>query len=223
MRRTSADHVLLDCTAIRDVDLAARFPGIYARCRREGIDIRSEPIPVAPAAHYLMGGVRTDTHGRTTVEGLYACGECACTGVHGANRLASNSLMETVVFGKRVVEHIVSGAGGACAPAGDVATVPPRGSAIPREDLQRLMWEGAGIERDARGLQRALDVLGEGQPAGETSTRAAIEDANLTIVAAITLRAALEREESRGAHFRADFPAPDDRRWRRHLVYRRAG
>lgn len=222
MRRTGASHVFLDCTAIPGVDLAARFPGIYARCRAEGIDIRSELIPVAPAAHYLMGGVRTDIHGRTTVEGLYACGECACTGVHGANRLASNSLMETVVFGKRVVEHIVSATGGTCPASASALPLALGAGAAPRHMVQAAMWEGAGIERDADGLRAAMALLAREAVSGELGTREAIEDANLSTVAGAVLEAAFAREESRGAHYRSDFPDTDDRHWRRHLVYRRA-
>jgi L-aspartate oxidase len=229
MRAANADHVVLDCTGIRGVDLAARFPGIFATCRAVGIDIRTTPIPVAPAAHYLMGGIRTDTWGRTTVPGLYACGECACTGVHGANRLASNSLMETVVFGKRVVEHMEAGAGGAAAPAASALPLPALHGVTPSHAaLQELMWGCAGIERDAEGLRRAIDTVaswGADAHAPEPTAagrRAAAERASMTTLASIVLDAALRREESRGAHFRSDFPERDDLHWKRRQVYRRA-
>jgi L-aspartate oxidase len=219
MRATGAGHVLLDCTGIRTVDLAARFPGIYSYCRSVGIDIREQPIPVAPAAHYFMGGVRTDVHGRTTLPGLYACGEAACTGVHGANRLASNSLMETVVFGKRVAEHIASGEGGAAEPSKDARTAEATAGRPPDLSvLQQLMWECAGIERDGEALTGALETARSWQAGSEP---AAAELGRMSVLAQLILRAALERTESRGAHFRRDFPERDDAHWRRHLVYRR--
>jgi L-aspartate oxidase len=227
MRATGAPHVFLDCSSIKGVDLAARFPGVFAHCLRAGIDIRTRPIPVAPAAHYLMGGIRTDTWGRTTLEGLYACGECACTGVHGANRLASNSLMETVVFGKRVSEHIVAGGGGRALPADDVtAERLPTGDAPSHAAIQRVMWDGAGIERTAAGLAAGLDEVTSWRtsaPAGVTagSRREGLEAHALTAVGLLMLRTALRREESRGGHYRSDFPVRDDRRWRRHQVVRR--
>jgi len=223
MRRTNSDHAWLDCTAITDVDLAARFPGIYSFCREHGIDIRKEPIPVAPAAHYLMGGVRTDTWGRTRVPGLYACGEVACTGVHGANRLASNSLMETVVFGKRVVEDLARE--GAWPAPGDDTAVPvgdPGGDAPSHKALQQLMWNCAGIERTGEQLAAALHEA-ESWPRGpEPADRAGYERRQMAVLARLMLRAALLREESRGAHYRKDFPERDDEHWKRRQVFRRA-
>lgn len=222
MREAGADHVYLDCTGLT-VDPAARFPGIYAFCRDAGIDMAREPIPVAPAAHYIMGGVRTDTHGRTTVSGLYACGEAACTGVHGANRLASNSLMETVVFGKRVVEHLTSGEGGAAGPEPGATPVEDAAGEPPSlADLQRLMWEFAGIERDGDGLRHALDVALGWPHSPPRPDRDWHERHRSATLARLVLRAALERIESRGAHYRTDFPCPDDEHWRRHQVFRHA-
>ncbi|MGI8926852.1 MAG: L-aspartate oxidase [Tepidiformaceae bacterium] len=222
MAATGADHVLLDCTNLRSVDLATRFPGIYGFCRERGIDIRREPIPVAPAAHYLMGGVRTDIEGRTTLQGLYACGEVACTGVHGANRLASNSLMETVVFGKRVVEHIARGDGGAQAASADAMEVGAAGGSTPeRAVLQALMWANAGIERHGAGLEAALATMAAWPADERPATREEFERHQMAVVAGLMLQAALARTESRGAHFRRDFPARDDARWQRRQVYRR--
>ncbi|GIW12682.1 MAG: L-aspartate oxidase [Tepidiforma sp.] len=220
MQREGSDHVLLDCTQLKSIDLAARFPAIFAYCKSAGIDIRSDPIPVAPAAHYLMGGVRTDTWGRTTIPRLYACGECACTGVHGANRLASNSLMETVVFGKRVVEHLKSREWGCAPPTADRVSLPvPRTAAPSRSALQSMMWECAGIERDAEGLQRGLETIASWPARSEgTLGREAFERRQMTTVAMLMLEAALRRTESRGGHYRSDFPETDDLRWKRRQV-----
>jgi L-aspartate oxidase len=230
MREAGSSHVVLDCTGIAGIDLAARFPGIFAYCRGVGIDIRTTPIPVAPAAHYMMGGVRTDTWGRTTIPGLYACGECACTGVHGANRLASNSLMETVVFGKRVVEQIESGEGGAAAPTeGSIALDPLPERRLPRDRIQRLMWDHCGIERTGPGLRAGLAELATAAEVAASPRRAldgirlAEEERGMTLLARLMMEPALSREESRGGHYRSDFPQRDDARWKRHLVYRRAG
>ena len=175
-----------------------------------------------------MGGIRTDTWGRTTLPGLYACGECACTGVHGANRLASNSLMETVVFGKRVVEHMEGGAGGSAARTEGALTIARAATAPPEHpDLQRMMWAAAGIERTAETLEQGIAELA-GWPApprnrGSSSAerRARVERRAMAQVAAVMLDAALRRTESRGGHYRNDFPERDDRHWQRHQVYRR--
>jgi L-aspartate oxidase len=222
MEQSDGDHVLLDCTAIDGVNVATRFPGIYQFCREAGIDMAREPIPVAPAAHYFMGGVRTDTDGRTTVPGLYAVGEVACTGVHGANRLASNSLMETVVFGKRAVESFLAGPGAARTSPDTIAVAPGPAGAIPRLELQRLMWTAAGIRRNANSLSAALQRLATRQPMPEPHERASWERRQMGQVAGLMVQAALAREESRGAHFRTDFPERDDTRWSRHQVYARA-
>lgn len=222
MRSEGSDHVLLDCTGLKSVDLAARFPSIFASCMAAGIDMRVDPIPVAPAAHYMMGGVRTDTWGRTTIPNLYACGECACTGVHGANRLASNSLMETIVFGKRVVEHLAQGGGGAAAPARERQALRTPPTATPTlDELQQVMWECAGIERDAAGLERGLATLAGWPPRspGADRTRAGFERQQMTTVAALLLTAALQRTESRGGHYRSDYPSRDDAHWRRRQVF----
>ncbi len=224
MRAEGSESVSLDCTGLKSVDLAARFPGIFAYCSHAGIDMRRDPIPVSPAAHYLMGGVRTDIHGRTTLPGLYACGEVACTGVHGANRLASNSLMETVVFGKRVVEHLATGEGG-CATRHPRA-IPVRGSrtaAPTHQDLQHLMWHGAGMERSAEGMARALESIAAWSPPDSSPTRAAFERRQMTVMASLMLHAALARTESRGAHYRSDYPVADDANWKKQQVFVREG
>jgi L-aspartate oxidase len=222
MEAAGDDHVLLDCTAMDGVNVATRFPGIYQFCREAGIDMERQPIPVAPAAHYFMGGVRTDIDGRTTVPRLYAVGEVACTGVHGANRLASNSLMETVVFGKRAVESFGSDPRAAARSPGRIETSPRRGGAVSREQLQRLMWSAAGIRRNGPGLARALTLIDSAETDEQPRDRRSWEERQMAQVAGLMMAAALSREESRGAHFRTDFPERDDARWQRHQVYVRA-
>jgi L-aspartate oxidase len=221
MEGEGSDHVFLDCTSIDRVNVATRFPGIYQFCREAGIDMAREAIPVAPAAHYFMGGVRTDIDARTTVPGLYAVGEVACTGVHGANRLASNSLMETVVFGKRAVEGFGDDDRAAAPAANRIAPGVTAGGRIDRRLLQRTMWSAAGIRRDADGLQAALGLLTAGSQNDATVDRLSWEERQMALVAGLMVEAALAREESRGAHYRTDFPASDES-WARHQVYVRA-
>ena len=204
--------VYLDMRHVKK-DLAARFPGISCFLAGYGLELGRDLIPVRPAAHYLMGGIKTDLHGRTTLPGLYAAGEAACTGVHGANRLASNSLLEGLVFGVEAAETMIQEQ----PPAGDAA-----GTAVPRtpevadaaEDaegwirsLRAEMWLDAGLLRDADGLKRAQDVLAAlQQTMPQGMTRRAIEARNLHTLAGVMVEAALGREESRGAHYRMDFP-----------------
>ena len=222
MRNENASNVLLDCSHLKSVDLAVRFPGISAFCTSVGLDMRRDPIPVSPAAHYLMGGVRTDLFGRTTLPGLYACGEVACTGVHGANRLASNSLMETVVFGKRVVEHISSGEGGRADDDPNTRQIVLDAGAAPSHTaVQTLMWDNVGIERNARGLGEATATTGSWRATSEALTRPAFEERQMANLARLMLAAATAREESRGAHYRSDYPERDDQRWLRRQVFRR--
>ncbi len=223
MQASGANSVLLDCTAIDGVDLASRFPGIYRFCKDAGIDIAREPIPVAPAAHYFMGGIRTDIDGRSTVPGLYAVGEVACTGVHGANRLASNSLMETVVFGKRAVESF--GKPISALEADPAATrIAARGRHVSRPELQQLLWGSVGIQREADQLQAALGTIASWravETGDQPTDRMALENMQMTRLAWLMATAALRREESRGAHYRRDFPEPVEA-WRRHQVWSRA-
>jgi L-aspartate oxidase len=200
-------------TSPNAADLQVRFPGISAFLAKYQLQLGRDLIPVRPAAHYLMGGVRTDVQGRTSLPGLYAAGEVACTGVHGANRLASNSLLEGLVFGVLTVETMV-----AEAPAEEtnLTTVPEAAAAgsTPEAtterwiaDLRGLMWKDAGLLRDGNGLreaQRGLDALAVSLPRG--LFRRALEARNLHTVAGLIVAAALGREESRGAHYRNDFP-----------------
>ncbi|MGB2694572.1 MAG: FAD-binding protein, partial [Dehalococcoidia bacterium] len=227
LARSRADCVYLDVTHLPAQKVSARFPQIYRYCLDHGVDMTKEPIPVSPAAHYMMGGVRTNVWGETTVPGLYACGECACTAVHGANRLASNSLLETVVFAKRVVDRTLA--------AGETPTAAPRtedavslagtqaaeAPTLTRPDLQLLMWEQVGIVRDGDSLGRACAALSAWDATlGELSDRPSHELANLVLCGRLVAEAGLRREESRGAHFRVDFPEPREE-WRRHIVFRK--
>ena len=224
MQATGAPGVLLDVTHLDAARVTARFPQIYRYCKEHGLDMTRDPIPVSPAAHYMMGGVRTNTWGETTVPGLYACGEVACTGVHGANRLASNSLLETVVFAKRIVQRATRDHGAAAAPAQDaftIASATNESAGSPdRSSLQGLMWDNVGIVRSGDGLHEASARLAAWHAAlPRAHDRASHELANMVLVGRLMAHAALEREESRGAHYRTDFPEPRDE-WRRHIVLR---
>jgi len=222
MRRTDSDHVLLDCRDLTHLDLEKRFPSIHAFCRGAGIRMEAEPIPVAPAAHYFMGGVVTDTEGRTSIERLYAVGEVACTGLHGANRLASNSLVEGAVFGRRAGEAIVQDARWPAVSMSDVIPTSTGGRTPGRiEEIQELMWDVAGIERDGPEMARGLETMDGWGPAPMGVTRAVVERRNLALVARLVLEAAYRRTESRGAHFRRDYPERDDEHWQRRQVFRR--
>lgn len=235
-----------------------RFPLISDVCRSAGLDLARDRIPVGPAAHYMMGGVQTDLDGRTSVPGLFAAGEVACTGVHGANRLASNSLLEGLVFGARAglamgVESAKSansansaksaggnGANGAKSAAGahlgtwalgHSRTLAPRHlgtlalDSLSTPDIQQLMWRDVGLFRDRAGLERTLGVLDSAWSAldarlrdGEPLDGSGWETASMLTVGRLIARAALRREESRGGHYRSDFPKRDDIHWKRRIA-----
>ncbi len=237
MREQGAEHMYLDARHFGADMWEHRFPTILAACRAHGIDPVTEPIPVAPAAHYASGGVRTDDHGRTTVPGLYACGEVACTGVHGANRLASNSLLEGLVYAERIAADIaaVRAAGGLPARAAQPVAHPER-PAYPllapeaRFAIQRIMTNGAGVLRSAASLDAAAaaldrldgdarDALAEGGKTAEPGVET-WETTNLLYVARVLVAAARLREETRGCHWREDHAERDDAAWRRHVVVR---
>ncbi|MET9467555.1 L-aspartate oxidase [Streptomyces sp. NPDC006544] len=236
MQEQGTQHMYLDARHFGAHMWEHRFPTILAACRSHGIDPVTEPIPVAPAAHYASGGVRTDLHGRTTVPGLYACGEVACTGVHGANRLASNSLLEGLVFAERIADDIIAravpgtGPAGPAAPALPVPATGPLQPAEARYEIQRIMTDGAGVLRSAASLRRAAAALEAlyATAAGELETRGKTavpgtetwEATNLLCVARVLVAAAQERAETRGCHWREDHPDRDDAVWRRHLVVR---
>ncbi len=205
MHRTGAPHVLLDLTHRGSEFIRGRFPRIYETCLRYGVDISREPAPVHPAAHYAMGGVRTDLHGATSIPRLYAAGEVACTGVHGANRLASNSLLEGVVFGARAGNAMRELAG--VAPSGK-AGMPEAGLPSATEpEIRRLAWEKCGLLRAGDSLREACRTLESWEePVGGAHKLGDFELRNLHAVALLIARCALAREESRGAHYRTDFP-----------------
>lgn len=229
MERTQHPNVYLDLSHLDPALVQTRFPGIAKVCRSFGLDIARDPIPVRPGAHYMVGGVTTDLHGRTTVPGLWAAGEVTSSGLHGANRLASNSLLEGLVFGA------LCGRGA----AEQAATMPDRFTVLPVEarfdperdgrldvaditaSLRSLMVRKMGIVRDRAGLESADHdvafwcryVLGR-----EFATRNGWELQNLLTIARLMIDSAMRREESRGVHFRADFPDRDDTRWQRHIT-----
>ncbi len=205
-RRIVGGHrVYLDCRAAIGVKFEEHFPSVYAACRAAGINPTREPIPVAPAAHYQMGGIASDLKGRSTLPGLWVVGECASTGLHGANRLASNSLLEGLVFGARVAEDIqgtiaVQTARGD-APAPRLFNAPPA-PAVLRQAMSRLVC----LERDQDGLKEALTIIRQVERAGAGEPALL----NMTAAAKLVAAAALARRESRGAHYRTDFPQSDD-------------
>jgi L-aspartate oxidase len=215
MRQTIRQWVYLDLTHLDANFLRERFPKIHLTCLRYGLDITKDQIPVSPAAHYIMGGVRTDTDGRTTTSGLYAAGEVACTGVHGANRLASNSLLEGLVFGARAGAAALNEARDLkMRPAKEAIEISPADWMFDpqtRYRVQELMWQRAGLVRYEEELRTALDELRHlSSQALNTRTR------NFATLARLIAEAALWREESRGGHYRSDFPRRDDEKWRVH-------
>jgi L-aspartate oxidase len=229
MRRSGSDHVLLDLSHLPADLLAHHFPTISARLREDGIDIATTPIPVAPASHYLMGGVRTDLDGATSLPGLYAAGEVSCTGVHGANRLASNSLLECLVFGRRAGGAATQEAGSRKQEAGSeraeasgvpATCLPPPASCDWRAELAGIMVSSAGPLRDGPGLRIGQAALAALPIQAEPGDSEAITAANAALVARLIVESALLREESRGGHFRSDFPQTRED-WHAHTVLRR--
>ncbi len=206
LRASGEESVFLDLTHLPAGFVRNRFPRIYETCLRYGFDLETTPAPVRPAAHYAMGGVRTDLFGRTTVRRLYAAGEVACCGVHGANRLASNSLLEGVVFGARAGQSMSS-----LPPLRhDPGTHPPMAQlpAIPERELRAIAWNCCGIIREGSDLAAAYERLHSSAMAlMESPRRASFELRNMHRVACLISLAALAREESRGAHYRTDFPS----------------
>jgi L-aspartate oxidase len=233
MEKTRHPNVYLDLSHLEPAKIRARFPGIAAICADFGIDITKDWIPVRPGAHYMIGGVTVDLQGRTTIPGLWAAGEVTSSGLHGANRLASNSLLEGLVYGA----HTGEGASAAAAAiADDFRALPldnppvtdsgePLDLADIRNSLTSLMWRDAGVRRERGGLTEASETIDRwcgyvldrqfNDPAGWQLQ-------NMLVVSQLTIAAALAREESRGVHLRIDYPKVDNEHWRRHLAFRRA-
>ncbi|NLN87398.1 MAG: L-aspartate oxidase [Syntrophomonadaceae bacterium] len=227
---TGSEFVYLD---MRDIPAAStRFPNIYRNCLLHGIDLEKEMVPVSPGAHYTMGGIKTNTRGETGITGLYACGEAACTGVHGANRLASNSLLEGIVFGARIVDN-----------AGEILYHrhinkdeihrnfdhnwlhhPPLEGVSPADakgEMQATMWNEVGIIREQTGLKKAgakIEQLYRSLTRGDDPLTY-MEMVNMLTVARVVIQAALWRRESRGGHFRSDYPQRDDLNWMKHVSF----
>jgi len=230
MKKTHSDRVFLDVTHLPPRLITTRFPHIFRFCRDHGLDITKGLIPVAPAAHYLMGGVKVNNWGETSICGLFAAGETACTGVHGANRLASNSLLESVVFSKRVVQRTEM----TTPPHHDedrsdeaIFSCLPNRKVLPKTppfnlpNLQSLMWDKVGIIRSGKGLEEAADILATWESLlSQPGDRPSYELNNLVLCARLVTEAALLRKESRGAHFRTDFPQASPE-WQRHIVFRK--
>ena len=221
MEETGRPHVWLDARGFDDQMWLKRFPNILESCRQHGIDPRTDLIPVVPAQHYVSGGLLTDVNGRTSIQGLFAVGECACTGVHGANRLASNSLLEGLVFADRIGALLAKG-------------LPPRREPLPRgeesaligaderESIAQLMTANVGVLRTADSMRSATEgiVAALAHSSDEPHT-AAWETTNIAMVALVLTQAARLREETRGSHWREDFPDVDDEHWRVRIVSRR--
>jgi L-aspartate oxidase len=196
----SGQPVFLDCREAIGADFANHFPTVFAACQAAGIDPAIQPIPVAPAAHYHMGGIASDEHGRSSLPGLWVAGECAATGLHGANRLASNSLLEGLVFGARVAEDVRDQL--AQGPSRGAPPAPQRfASPAPPHVLRSAMSRDVALERNAEGLRAALAVIARLQT---TSSEPAL--LNMTAAAKLVTTAALARHESRGGHWRSDYP-----------------
>ncbi|WP_036720430.1 L-aspartate oxidase [Paenibacillus sp. JCM 10914] len=228
MEETRSTFVYLDITHESPEMVKHRFPTIYETCMQYGLDLSTDWIPVSPAAHYMMGGIKTNLYGESSLRRLFACGEVSSTGVHGANRLASNSLSEAVVYGRRIVERIRT-----IAPQPE--GLPAIGHNLGRKDgplqaiverrlkLQKVMVRYAGLRRNRESLLRASEELGRQLPFFQSSLtkREEYEFANLLTASLLVVQGAIRREESRGAHYREDFPERNDGTWQRHVLHKR--
>jgi L-aspartate oxidase len=229
MKKTNSDRVFLDVTHISPHLITTRFPHIYRFCLDHGLDITKQPIPVAPAAHYYMGGVKVNIWGETNITGLFAAGETACTGVHGANRLASNSLLEVIVFSKRILERTRNGQNATTNPTSDKkieyhsldkydtqCKVPP----LNLPNIQALLWDKVGIIRSGDDLKEVAMILYTWQKTlPQLMDRPSYELNSIIYSARFMTEASLIRKESRGAHYRTDFPESSDN-WQKHIVFK---
>ena len=231
MEKTGSDRVFIDVTHLSPYVTTTRFPHIYRFCLDHGFDITKGLVPVAPAAHYTMGGIKTNSWGETNIAGLFAAGETACTGVHGANRLASNSMLEVLVFSKRIMERTRKEIRPKAPTTGQskevhhslsrrqVAEAAPAPSL---SALQQLHWDKVGIIRDRESLTEAADTLSAWQESlPQPTDRPSYELNNLVLTGRLVTEAALLRKESRGAHFRSDFPKSSPQ-WQRHIIFTRS-
>lgn len=221
MEETGSDHVFLDARGIGEEKLKARFPEIYARCKEGGFDLAKDLVPVRPAAHYMVGGIKTDIDGMTSLPGLFASGECSSTGVHGANRLASNSLLEGLVFSRRIAERLAEVPSPRAHDLSHEAERP--GRPVDIAALAAEMTRNVGVVRSAEGLRQALTRLrsmGDASVTCHADVRS-MEGFNLLTLAELLSTSALMREESRGTHFRKDFPERDDAGFTRRIVHQR--
>jgi len=234
LKKRGEEYVYLDITHKNSQEIKIRFPHIYEKCLQFNIDITNQSIPVVPAAHYMCGGVLTDIHGRTTIKNLYACGEVACAGVHGANRLASNSLLEAVVFAHQVYEDVVKKIDTEL--SYDIPDIPQWNDegtfnqeewiliSHDQEEVQSLMWDYVGIVRSNLRLRRALRRINlisreiENFYKKTKITAGLIELRNLVMVAKLIINCALYRKESRGLHYTTDYPVTDDKHWLKDTV-----
>ncbi|MDR0270155.1 L-aspartate oxidase [Paenibacillus sp.] len=228
MEETKSTFVYLDITHEPEEVIKHRFPTIYETCMKYGLDMASDWIPVAPAAHYMMGGVKTDLNGESSVARLFACGEVSSTGVHGANRLASNSLSEAIVFGRRIVNRTRE-----LGPLNETASIihddemrtgAPIQATIERKlKLQKVMVRNVGLRRSESMLHKGMEELSRQLPIfhAELTRKEEFEFANMLTSCLLITRAAMDRKESRGAHYREDYPQKDDAAWRKHLLQHR--
>ena len=228
MEKTAQDRVFIDATHLPPYVTSTRFPHIYRFCLYHGLDITRDPIPVAPAAHYMMGGIKVNSLGETRIAGLFAAGETACIGTHGANRLASNSLIEVLVFSRRIVEKTrmrdnrvasTGNRGMEVRQSLSSRQAPEDVPALSLASLQKLLWDKVGIIRNKESLTEAADVLAAWQKSlPQPTDRLSYELSNLVSIGRLLTEAALIREESRGAHYRTDFPRSSPQ-WQRHIVF----
>ncbi|MBU1026300.1 MAG: L-aspartate oxidase [Candidatus Margulisbacteria bacterium] len=229
MKENNSDHVFLSLVKVGAEKIKKRFPVIYHTCLERGLDITKDNIPVAPSAHYFMGGIKTDVDGKTNIANLYAAGECASLGVHGANRLASNSLLDGLVFGHRAAlaaRSEIRNHKSETNPKSEITKAHLKDKELQRFKLiiKSNMWKEVSIVRSKESLLQAQKMINEVDRKldFEPAAKEEIELKNLTLLAKLITQAALDRPESRGAHYRSDFPKSDDKNWKKHLVYKKS-